>query len=126
MSIDIATKENILRDYFTAFSNKDIDTLRPMFADNITLTDPHVHCEGIDSVVEANLTIFKNCLRITAIIDDIVVSENSACAIIDIEIMTQGSDPTNDYAENHETIKVIDYFVFNEENKITKISAYKQ
>lgn len=123
---EIASKENILRDYFTAFSNKDVDTLETMFSADIQLTDSHGHWSGIEDVIEANKTIFKNCLRITAIIDEIIVEGDSACAVIDIEIMTQGSDPTNDFRENHQTLKVIDYFVFNKENKITKISAYKQ
>jgi ketosteroid isomerase-like protein len=126
MSMDNAIKEDILRDYFEAFSNKDVDTLETMFSKDIQLTDSHGHWEGIEAVVEANKTIFRNCLRITAIVDDIVVEGNSACGIIDIEIMTQGSDPQNDFRENHQTLKVIDYFVFNDQLKIEKISAYKQ
>jgi ketosteroid isomerase-like protein len=126
MSMDNAIKEDILRDYFEAFSNKDVDTLETMFSKDIQLTDSHGHWEGIEAVVEANKTIFRNCLRITAIVDDIVVEGNSACGIIDIEIMTQGSDPSNDFRENHQTLKVIDYFVFNDQLKIEKISAYKQ
>jgi hypothetical protein len=55
-----------------------------------------------------------------------VIEGDSACAIIDIEIMTQGSDPSNDFRENHQTLKVIDYFVFDTDLKIRKISAYKQ
>ena len=136
MSLELAKKEDrlrseyrledILRDYFEAFSNKDVLTLVDMFADNIQLTDSHGHWEGLEAVVEANKTIFNNCLRITAIVDDIVVEGNSACGIIDIEIITQGSDPSNDFRENHMTLKVIDYFVFNDQLKIEKISAYKQ
>lgn len=126
MSMNNAMIENVLRDYFEAFSNKDIDTLETMFANDIQLTDSFGHWSGIEDVIEANKTIFKNCLRITAIIDEIIVEGDSACAIIDIEIMTQGSDPTNDFRENHQTLKVIDYFVFDADLKIRKISAYKQ
>ena len=124
--MEMAKKEDILRTYFEAFSNKDVDTLKTLFSVDVQLTDSHGHWDGIEDVIEANKTIFKNCLRITAIIDDLVVDDDSACAVIDIEIMTQGSDPTNDFRENHTTLKVIDYFVFNQANEICVISAYKQ
>ena len=124
--MEMAKKEDILRTYFEAFSNKDVDTLKTLFSVDVQLTDSHGHWDGIEDVIEANKTIFKNCLRITAIIDDLVVDDDSACAVIDIEIITQGSDPTNDFRENHTTLKVIDYFVFNQANEICVISAYKQ
>ena len=124
--MEMAKKEDILRTYFEAFSNKDVDTLKTLFSVDVQLTDSHGHWDGIEDVIEANKTIFSNCLRITAIIDDLVVDDDSACAVIDIEIITQGSDPTNDFRENHTTLKVIDYFVFNQANEICVISAYKQ
>ena len=126
MSMENAVIEDILRDYFEAFSNKDVDTLETMFSKDIQLTDSHGHWSGIADVIEANKTIFRNCLRITAIVDAFIVEGDSACAVIDIEIMTQGSDPTNDFRENHQTLKVIDYFVFDDDLKIKKISAYKK
>jgi len=126
MSMENAVIEDTLRDYFEAFSNKDVDTLETMFSNDIQLTDSFGHWSGIADVIEANKTIFRNCLRITAIVDAIIVEGDSACAVIDIEIMTQGSDPTNDFRENHQTLKVIDYFVFDDDLKIKKISAYKQ
>ena len=46
--------------------------------------------------------------------------------MIDIEIITEGTDPTNDYAENHVTLKVVDLIQFNDEGLIKRISAYKQ
>jgi hypothetical protein len=124
--MEMAKKEDILRTYFEAFSNKDVDTLKTLFSVDVQLTDSHGHWDGIEDVIEANKTIFSNCLRITAIIDDLVVDDDSACAVINIEIITQGSDPTNDFRENHTTLKVIDYFVFNQANEICVISAYKQ
>jgi len=124
--MEMAKKEDILRTYFEAFSNKDVETLKTLFSVDVQLTDSHGHWDGIEDVIEANKTIFSNCLRITAIIDDLVVDDDSACAVINIEIITQGSDPTNDFRENHTTLKVIDYFVFNQANEICVISAYKQ
>lgn len=121
-----AVIENKVRDYFTAFGNKDDQTLCKMFDSDIHLTDSHVNCRGIVEVLQANETIFANCLRITPIIDDILVDGNDVCAILDIEIMTESNDPTKDYAENHVTLKVVDLIRFNDEGLITKISAYKQ
>jgi ketosteroid isomerase-like protein len=121
-----AVIENKVRDYFTAFGNKDDQTLCKMFDSDIHLIDSHVNCRGIVEVLQANETIFANCLRITPIIDDILVDGNDVCAILDIEIMTESNDPTKDYAENHVTLKVVDLIRFNDEGLITKISAYKQ
>lgn len=118
--------ENKVRDYFEAFGNKDEQTLCKMFDSDIHLTDSHVDCKGIVEVLQANETIFNNCLRITPIIDDIIIDGNNVCAVIDIEIMTEGTDPINDYAENHVTLKVVDLIQFNDEGLITRISAYKQ
>ena len=124
--MDNAVTENKVRDYFTAFGNKDVQTLCKMFDSNIHLTDSHVNCKGIVEVLQANQTIFDNCLRITPIIDDIIVDGNNVCAVIDIEIMTASNDPTKDYAEDHVTLKVVDLIQFNDKGLIERISAYKQ
>ena len=58
-AMDNAIKEDILRDYFEAFSNKDVDTLETMFSKDIQLTDSFGHWTGIEDVIEANKTIFK-------------------------------------------------------------------
>lgn len=121
-----ATIENKVRDYFTAFGNKDEQALCKMFDSDIHLTDSHVNCHGIVEVLQANETIFANCLRITPIIDDILVDGNDVCAILDLEIMTESNDPTKDYAENHVTLKIVDLIRFNDEGLITRILAYKR
>lgn len=121
-----ATRENILYNYFEAFSNKDIDTLKGMFSSDITLKDSHVNCNGLKEVITANEMIFKSCLRITAMVDNIIIQDNSAAAVITIEVITQGSDPLNDYAENFQELKVVDVFEFNDLLEIVSISAYKQ
>ena len=118
--------ENKVRDYFEAFGNKDEQTLCKMFDSDIHLTDSHGSWSGIVEVLQANETIFNNCLRITPIIDDIIVDGNNVCAVLDIEIMTASNDPTKDYAENHVTLKVVDLIQFNDEGLIKRISAYKQ
>ena len=52
--------ENVLRDYFEAFSNKDVDTLETMFAKDIQLTDSFGHWSGIEDVCQAITQV--NCI----------------------------------------------------------------
>ena len=118
--------ENKVRDYFTAFGNKDESALCKLFDSDIHLTDSHVNCQGIVEVLQANETIFNNCLRITPIIDDLIIDGNNVCAVLDLEVITASNDPLNDFAEDHVTLKIVDLIQFNDEGLIKRISAYKQ
>ena len=121
-----ATREDVIRKYFQAFSNKDIDTLETMFDKDVTLTDWEISAEGLLPVCRANEEIFRNVLRITAIPEEILIDGNNVCAMLTIEVITEGTDPTNDFAENHETLKVIDLITLTNDLKIKSISAFKQ
>jgi len=121
-----ATREDVIRKYFQAFSNKDIDTLETMFDKDVTLTDWEISAEGLLPVCRANEEIFRNVLRITAIPEEILIDGNNVCALLTIEVITEGTDPTNDFAENHETLKVIDLITLTNDLKIKSISAFKQ
>jgi hypothetical protein len=124
--IEQATREDVIRKYFNAFSNKDIDTLETMFDKDVTLTDWEISAEGLLPVCRANEEIFRNVLRITAIPEEILIDGNNVCALLTIEVITEGTDPTNDFAENHETLKVIDLITLTNDLKIKSISAFKQ
>ena len=124
--IEQATREDVIRKYFNAFSNKDIDTLETMFDKDVTLTDWEISAEGLLPVCRANEEIFRNVLRITAIPEDILIDGNNVCALLTIEVITEGTDPTNDFAENHETLKVVDLITLTNDLKIKAISAFKQ
>ena len=121
-----ATREDVIRKYFQAFSNKDIDTLETMFDKDVTLTDWEISAEGLLPVCRANEEIFRNVLRITAIPEEILIDGNNVCALLTIEVITEGTDPTNDFAENHETLKVVDLITLTNDLKIKAISAFKQ
>lgn len=130
--IEQATREDVIRKYFTAFSNKDIDTLEAMFDKDVTLTDVYtltdwdISAEGILPVCRANEQIFNSVLRITAIPEEIIIDGNNVCALLTIEVITEGTDPINDFAENHETLKVVDLITLTNDLKIKTISAFKQ
>ena len=123
--IEQATREDVIRKYFNAFSNKDIDTLETMFDKDVTLTDWEISAEGLLPVCRANEEIFRNVLRITAI-PEILIDGNNVCALLTIEVITEGTDPTNDFAENHETLKVVDLITLTNDLKIKSIAAFKQ
>lgn len=124
--MESATREDVIRKYFDAFSNKDIDTLETMFDKDVTLTDWEISAEGLLPVCRANEEIFRNVLRITAIPEEILIDGNNVCALLTIEVITEGTDPTNDFAENHETLKVVDLITLTNDYKIKAISAFKQ
>ena len=124
--IEQATREDVIRKYFNAFSNKDIDTLETMFDKDVTLTDWEISAEGLLPVCRANEEIFRNVLRITAIPEEILIDGNNVCALLTIEVITEGTDPSNDFAENHETLKVVDLITLTNDLKIKAISAFKQ
>ena len=124
--VEQATREDAIRKYFQAFSNKDIDTLEKMFDKDVTLTDWEINAEGLLPVCRANEEIFRSVLRITAIPEEIIIDGNNVCALLTIEVITEGLDPTNDFAENHETLKVVDLITLTNDLKIKAISAFKQ
>jgi hypothetical protein len=97
--------------YFESWGNKEIDSLKDLFADSIELRDWTNTWIGKDNVVNANLEIFKlNEIKLTVINVD-VCSKTSYCQL---EIIVNG-----------DLLKVLDVIEFNEENLISKITAYK-
>jgi hypothetical protein len=124
--IESATREAVIRKYFEAFSNKDIDALEEMFDKDVTLEDWDISAEGILPVCRANEQIFNSVLRMTAIPEEIIIDGNNVCALLTIEVITEGLDPNVDFAENHETLKVVDLITLTNDLKIKAISAFKQ
>ena len=52
--------KDITLSYFKKFSEKDINGLRDMFDDNVTLRDWDIDEQGIESVLKANFDIFQH------------------------------------------------------------------
>ena len=99
--------------YFKTFSEKDIDGLREMFDDNVTLRDWDIDKEGIENVLEANLNIFQNVKTINAIPQNIISENNFVFAELKIVV------------NDDEELKVVDLIEFNKKGKIISIKAFK-
>ena len=98
--------------YFDTFSNKDLDGLKQMFVDNITLRDWDINVVGIDEVLEANSNIFNSIETIK--VNPVKLYNDDNVVIAEIEIIINGD----------EKILVTDILEF-EEHKIKSIRAYK-
>ena len=105
-------KDNALS-YFKTFSEKNIDGLREMFDDNVTLRDWDIDKEGIENVLEANLNIFQNVKTINAIPQNIISENNFVFAELKIVV------------NEDEELKVVDLIEFNKKGKIISIKAFK-
>ena len=99
--------------YFKTFSEKNLDGLREMFDDNVTLRDWDIDKQGIESVLKANLNIFQNVKTIKAIPQNIISENNFVFAELKIVV--------NDDDE----LKVVDLIEFNKKGKIISIKAFK-
>jgi len=107
-------KVTLIKQYFKNFSNKRIDLLEQMFSQDVELTDWEISAKGIDQVVAANQKIFNSVETITVDIGVLAETDNTVFAQISVIV------------NSSVTIKVIDVITFDQEGKISKISAYKQ
>ena len=98
--------------YFKTFSEKNIDGLREMFDDNVTLRDWDIDKKGIESVLKANLNIFQNVKTINVIPQNIISENNFVFAELKIVV-------------NDDELKVVDLIEFNKKGKIISIKAFK-
>ena len=105
--------KDIALSYFKTFSEKNINGLREMFDDKVTLRDWDIDKQGIESVLKANLNIFQNVKSIDAIPQNIISENNFVFA--ELKIIVNGD----------EELKVVDMIEFNEKGKIISIKAFK-
>ena len=99
--------------YFKTFSEKNINGLREMFDENVTLRDWDIDEQGIESVLKANLNIFQSVRTIDAIPQNIISENNFVFA--ELKIIINGN----------EELKVVDMIEFNKKGKIIAIKAFK-
>ena len=104
--------KDIALSYFKTFSEKNIDGLRKMFDDNVTLRDWDIDKKGIESVLKANLNIFQNVKTINAIPQNIISENNFVFAELKIVV-------------NDDELNVVDLIEFNKKGKIISIKAFK-
>ena len=106
--------ENLIKTYFQAFSNKNIEKLERLFSDEVILKDWEISVEGKKEVLEANKNIFNSVDSISAELNELYLDNLVAVCLIEITI------------NKEEVLKVIDVIKFNDEMKIIEVSAYKQ
>ena len=106
--------ENLVKNYFEIFSNKDIKGLKNLFSDDVILQDWDILAKGKKQVLDANKNIFDSIDSISVTLNNLYLDELVAICLIEIIV------------NNEETLKVIDIIKFNDANKITEVSAYKQ
>ena len=107
------TLSEFAESYFQAFSQKNIQKLREMFDDNITLRDWEINETGIEDVLRANANIFES-VKTIEVIHQNIISENNTIAA-ELKIVINGV----------ENLKVVDLIEFNGNGKILSIKAFK-
>ena len=104
----------LAKKYFDYFSKKDIQNIKNIFSEDITLKDWEIEATGINDVVEANKKIFNSVESI--IVTPKNIYQDNFVLICEIDIIIN----------NTEKLKVIDILKFNKNYKIKEISAFKQ
>ena len=106
--------ENLLKNYFKIFSNKDLKGLNELFSDNVILQDWEIFAKGKKQVLQANQNIFDSVKSISVTLNELYIDKLVATCLIEVMI------------NDDEKLKVIDIIKFNDDYKIIQISAYKQ
>ena len=99
--------------YFNAFSNKDIESLKEMFSADIQLRDWERAVSGLNDVLQANKNIFESLTTIEVSVLHILESENIVIAEIVIVI------------DKFMKLLVVDILEFSDDGKIRAIKAFK-
>ena len=103
----------LAKDYFRAWNEKDIVSLKGMFDKNIILTDWEINLEGSEAVITQNKIIFKKIPSIKATIISLAANYDKVMVQLDISL---------NFAE---VLKVVDIIEFTKNNKIKSITAFK-
>ena len=109
--------EKLAHTYFNTWNNHDVEGLRALFAEDVTLRDWNVEASGASKVAAANGDIFKSVPKISIDVLTIHVSEHTKTALCEILVKLHNA--------KDEVLKVADVITFNSEGKITAVRAYK-
>jgi len=103
------------KEYFEAFSNKDLEALEEMYHEDVSLRDWLTSADGRDKVLESNKRLFDACSSVEITLSkEYPSSDGSAC---EIDINVVHNDGTED------KLLVVDVIDFKE-GKIKEIRAY--
>jgi ketosteroid isomerase-like protein len=108
------SKIELVLDYFKNFTDKNLDALSDMFADDVKLTDWNIKAFGKQQVLKENKAIFDSVGTINVLVNTMARDSN----VVFSEIQVVLDEVT--------IIKVVDIIFFDMHNKIIEIKAYKQ
>jgi hypothetical protein len=109
------TNKDKLLSYFKNFSNKDIDSLKKMFSEDVRLIDWEIAESGIDDVTKANQKIFGSVDSIIAKPISIYQDGEDSFAVEILIVVNE-----------KEFLEVVDVIQFDEDGLINSIKAYKK
>jgi ketosteroid isomerase-like protein len=105
--------KQLAKQYFEAFSQKDLDRLALIYSDSVTLRDWDIDVAGKTAVLEANQKLF-----------DSVDSIN----IVPLKLYEDGSTVASEIyilINSHLSLKVVDVIDFDDSGQIQNIRAYQ-
>ena len=109
--------EKLARKYFDAWNAHDTASLRPLYADKVTLTDWDVDLSGAQSVVRAAGAIFEAEPKISTEIVTIHEADATKSAICEIAIHLNNAAS--------KMMKGVMILTFDDAGKIEAVRAYK-
>ena len=102
----------IIQQYFDAFTNKNLEVIQSLLADDVVLLDWNVQVYGKADVIKVFANIFNSFNTIEVDIINSIIEGNQAAVQINIQL-------------DDISLKVMDVINFTNAS-ITKIDAYKQ
>ena len=105
--------ENLIIEYQEAFNSQNLDKLKSIFSEDITLKDWDREVKGNNNALQENKKIFESVKSIRAETVKNYFFENIAVCILKIVV------------NDNEILDVVDIIEVNRENKISSIKAYK-
>lgn len=115
--------EEKLREYFEAFSNKDIQKLSEMFSDDVVLTDWNIHAVGKEQVLEENKKIFDSVETILVYPHMVYYAGSNVGSAAAVEIVIE---VTPKESSKLEELHVVDVITFDNKGLISSVKAYKK
>ena len=110
-------KHSVIKQYFSAWNRKDAEQLTELFTENSSLIDWEIDVAGRDNVIAANAKIWKDVPDIHVLVEKIATDDSTGTGYGIIKVTSE---------KEKLSLSVLDVFVFDDNNKITRVSAYKQ
>lgn len=104
-------ENELIKNYFEAWNNKDLSQLSELVHDNIFLKDWENEAFGVTEFLKVNKKIFNSVDTIKADVLSLVAVDNKVFSRLKIKV-------------NRDIIQVVDYFEI-ENGKIAMIQAYR-